>query len=98
MSKDQEAKGRMDLQIILGALVAGSTACILALLYRNLSSSVRVPDVDVGRLNRFSVARYRPDGAAFRGRRLCLPGGPRGFIPRIARQLRRERRRSFVVI
>jgi len=85
----------MDLPIIVGLLVAGGTACLLALLYRNLTSSVRVPDVDIGRLNRFSVARYRPMARLFAEEDYAFLAGQRGFNPRIARQLRRERRRVF---
>jgi hypothetical protein len=85
----------MDLPIIVGVLVAGSTACILALLYRNLISPLRVRDVDIGRLNRFSVARYRPMARLLAEEDYTFLAGQKGFNPRLARQLRRERRRVF---
>ena len=85
----------MDLSIIVGVLVAGSTACILILLYMNLLSSVRVHDVDLGKLSRFSVARYRPMARLFAEEDFEFLANQDGFNPRIARQLRRERRRIF---
>lgn len=85
----------MNLPIIVGVLVAGGTACILALLYRNLVSTVRVRDLDIGRLNRFSVARYRPMARLFAEEDYEFLAGQQGYDPRIARQLRRERRRVF---
>ena len=71
----------MDLPIIVGVLVAGSTACILMLLYRNLLSSPRVHDIDLGRLSRFSVARYRPMARLFAEEDLRVSGGPKRLQP-----------------
>ncbi len=85
----------MDLPIIVSVLVAGSTACILTLLYRNLVSSLRVHDVDPGRLSRFSVERYRPMARLFAEEDYEFLADQKGYNPRIARQLRRERRRVF---
>jgi hypothetical protein len=85
----------VDLPIIAGVLVAGGTACVLILLYRNLISSLRVRDVDAARLNRFSVARYRPMARLFAEEDYKFLAAQHGYNPRIARQLRRERRRVF---
>ncbi len=85
----------MDLPIIIGVLVAGGTAFVLALLYRNLVSSLRVRDVDLGRLSRFSVERYRPMARLFAEEDYAFLADQKGYNPRIARQLRRERRRVF---
>lgn len=85
----------MDLTIIIGMIVAGGTACALALLIRNLASSPRTRDVDNGRLSRFSVARYRPMARLFAEEDYEFLACHKGYGPRIARQLRRERRRVF---
>jgi hypothetical protein len=85
----------VNLPISVAVLVAGSTACILILLYRNLVSSLRVRDVDVGRLSRFSVERYRPMARLFAEEDYEFLADQEGYNTRIARQLRRERRRVF---
>ena len=85
----------MNVPIIVGVLVAGGMACVLTLLYRNLVSSLRVSDVDAGRLSRFSVTRYRPMARLFAEEDYEFLACHKGYNPRMARQFRRERRRVF---
>ena len=70
-------------------------AIVLCLLLRNLAMPARGELISTEWLSRFSVARYRPMERLFSEEDYHYLARQRGFHPRIARQLRRERIRIF---
>ncbi len=81
--------------VLIAALVAGSTAFALALLLHRLVSPSRCELVSPEWLSRFSVARYRPMERLFSEEDYRYLARQKGYNPRIASRLRRERIKVF---
>jgi hypothetical protein len=81
--------------LAVAVTVAGGMAIVLVLLIRKLVSPARCELVSTEWLSRFSVKKYRPMERLFSEEDYRYLAGQRGFHPRIARQLRRERIRVF---
>jgi hypothetical protein len=79
------------LYLTVAGAVAGAMAIVLVLLIRKLVSPARCELVSTEWLSRFSVAKYRPMERLFSEEDYRYLNGRRGYHPRIARQLRRER-------
>ena len=79
----------------VAAAVAGGMAIVLVVLFRKLASPGRCELVSTEWLSRFSVAKYRPMERLFSEEDYRYLAGLRGYNPRIARRLRRERISAF---
>jgi len=81
--------------IVVAGAVTGGAAIILAILIRELGSPARGEVISTVWLSRFSVAKYRPMERLFSEEDYRFLAGQRGYSPRIARRLRRERIKVF---
>ncbi len=85
----------MFIPIQIGALIAAGLACAFAVVFRFLTSPSRCELVSSEWLSRFSVARYRPLGRLLSQDDYRFLEQQKGYHPRIARRLRRERVKVF---
>jgi hypothetical protein len=81
--------------LAIAAILAGGTGFLLALVVRELLSARRIELVDAEWVSRFSVAKYRPMLRLIAAEDFQYLARQRGYHPRIAGRLRRERTRVF---